>query len=326
MSTISTARSSSAVDRSARPGWPAIYASLTKARLSAMVLLTTLVGFVLATPTIDWTRLAWTILGTGLAACAANVLNQLWEIRRDARMHRTLGRPLPAGHISARHAFIAGVVLAYAGVAVLALLVNLTAAAIAFVNILAYVFVYTPLKTRTTLNTLVGAICGALPPIIGWVAAGGSLSQLTPGGWALALVLFVWQIPHFLALAWMYRRDYRRGGYQMLPVIDTSGGMTGRVIVLSTLLLVPVGLVAVLAGLAGWIYAVGSVVLGLLMIVPGIMLCMQRSDVRARRLFLASLVYLPVLLGLMVVDRVDQPVVTAPGVVVLGPGLAPIDR
>ncbi len=282
-----------------------------------MVVFTTAVGFIMAgAGSIDWVRLLWTVLGTSLAAGAANALNQLVEVRRDALMSRTHQRPLPCGALSLRHSFVLAMLLAYSGLAILAMLVNLAAAGLALLTLLIYIFAYTPLKTRTSLNTLVGAICGAIPPMIGWVGAAGSLDY---GAWVLALLLFVWQIPHFLALAWLYRNDYKRGGFIMLPVIDPSGRLTGRVVVLMTLVLLPLGVAAALSGLAGWLYAFGSIVLGLWLLKLGLRLHALRSDSNARRLFLASLVYLPALLCLMVIDRgpaatgdtVQQPAVLA---------------
>ena len=266
-----------------------------------MVVFTTAVGFIMATAgTIDWLRLLWTVLGTSLAAGAASALNQLAEVQRDALMSRTHQRPLPCGALSPRHSFIVAMLMAYIGLAILAILVNLAAAGLALLTLLIYIFAYTPLKTRTSLNTLVGAICGAIPPMIGWVGAAGSLNY---GAWVLALLLFVWQIPHFLALAWLYRKDYERGGFAMLPVIDPTGRLTGRVVVLMTLVLLPLGVAAALSGLAGWLYAFGSIALGLWLLRLGLRLHAQRSDSNARRVFLASLVYLPALLCLMVIDR-----------------------
>jgi protoheme IX farnesyltransferase len=276
---------------------------LTKARLSALVLLTTAVGFVMGGPSaagLDWPRLLLTVAGTALAAGAANALNQVLEVRRDRRMHRTRGRPLPSGAIGVRHAVVFSCVAACAGLTILALAVNLAAAGLALATICIYIGLYTPLKTRSTLNTLVGAVCGATPPMIGWVAATG---RLEPGAWILGGLLFVWQIPHFFALAWLYRDDYARGGFAMLPVVDRTGRLTGQVVVLTSLSLVPLALAATLAGLAGWVYTAGSVVLGLWILGFGTRLYTQRTEASARRLFLASIVYLPVLLCLMVADR-----------------------
>jgi protoheme IX farnesyltransferase len=281
------------------------YCTLTKARLSLLVLMTTAVGFVLASPGVDWLRLLWTILGTALTAGAANALNQIMELHRDARMHRTRERPIASGVISVVHGYTVGVVMAYAGLAVLGLLVNLGAAAIALATILIYVLVYTPLKSRTTLNTLPGAVCGALPPVIGWVAATGSVGREAV---LLAAILFVWQLPHFFALAWLYREDYERGGFRMLPIIDESGRLTCRVIVLTSLILIPTSFAMVLVGLSSWIYAIGALGLGLMMIVASLRLYRERTDANARRVFLVSLVYLPVLLALLLVDRAPQSV------------------
>jgi protoheme IX farnesyltransferase len=284
-------------------GLIAVYLELAKARLSALVLLTTAVGFVMGSPVaagIDWIRLLLTVAGTALAAGAANALNQVFESPRDGRMKRTRGRPLPSGAIGVPHALLFSCATAGAGLAILALAANLTAAGLALVTICVYVCLYTPLKTRSTLNTLVGAVCGAIPPMIGWVAATGGLEA---GAWILGALLFVWQIPHSFALAWMYREDYARGGFAMLPVVDRAGWLTGQVVVLTSLSLVPLALAATLAGLTGWVYAAGSVVLGLWILSFGARLYTQRTGASARRLFRASIVYLPVLLCLMVADR-----------------------
>jgi protoheme IX farnesyltransferase len=235
-----------------------------------------------------------------MAAASAAMLNQLAEARRDARMLRTAGRPLPAGHATPRSVFVTGTLTGYAGCALLAWQVNLVSAALAGANILLYVFLYTPLKPRTTLNTLVGAVTGAIPPMIGWVAVTG---RTAPGAWALFGILFVWQIPHFLALAWMYRADYALGGFAMLPSRDEGGRVTAQACLLSSLMLAPVGLLATLTGVAGYWYAGASVLLALWLAWLSARFLAQRDDARARRLFLASLAYLPLLLGAMVADR-----------------------
>ncbi len=286
-----------------------LYLRLAKARLSALVVVTTAVGFIMApAPTgsvgFDWMRFVMTALGTALAAGGANALNQLLEIRRDGLMHRTRQRPLPSGELGVTHGLLVSLAMAYAGLAVLALTVNLAAAGLALITIVTYLALYTPLKTRTTLNTLAGAVCGAIPPMIGWVAASG---RLDPGAWVLGVILFVWQIPHFFALAWLYREDYRRGGFAMLPVIDPDGRLTGQVVVVSSLLLLPVALAATLFGLAGWVYALGSTIAGLWLLSFGVHLLARRTQENAKRLFLASVIYLPVLLCLMVVDRIPPP-------------------
>ncbi len=281
---------------------PGLYLQLTKARLSGLVLLTAAAGYVMAGAGagLDWPRLLWTLLGTGLAAGAANALNQVVEAGLDGLMHRTRQRPLPAGALSAAHAFVFSMLAAFAGLAILGLLVNLLSAALALVTILVYILLYTPLKRVTTLNTLVGAVCGAIPPMIGWAAAAG---RLEPGAWVLAALLFVWQIPHFLALAWMYRDDYARARFAMLPVADSSGRITSQVVVVTSLTLIPVALSATLFGLAGWVYAIVALLLGCWLAGLGARLYAQRSDANARRLFVASITYLPALLAIMVADR-----------------------
>ncbi len=284
-----------------KKGFIGVWMELTKARLNGLVLVTTAVGFVLAEPAvIDWLRLFWTMLGTGLAAASAAMLNQLLERRRDALMHRTAGRPLPSGRIGGLPVFVLGSLAGYAGVTVLALGTSVMAAALALINILVYVLVYTPLKPHTTLNTLVGAVCGAIPPMIGWVAVTG---KLQPGAWTLGALLFVWQMPHFMALAWMYREDYRRGGMTMLSVVDQDGEMTARVMVLSSLMLVPIALAVTIGGLAGWSSAIINVLLALAMAGMSWRFYVRRSDAVARQSFFASIIYLPIVMAALVLDR-----------------------
>ncbi|HUU82633.1 MAG TPA: heme o synthase [Phycisphaerae bacterium] len=278
-----------------------IYLELTKARLVALVLVTTLVGYVIGSDgAIHWPKLAWTLIGTALAALGANALNQWMEAQRDERMERTRNRPLPSGRMTARHAFGVALSAVVAAPIVLCLATNLLAAVLALAATLIYLALYTPLKSRSPLCTLVGAVCGALPPMVGWCAATG---RLGPGAWVLGATLFAWQIPHSLALAWLYRDDYARGGFRMLPVVDRAGNATGVIVILWSLALLPIGLAATLVGLAGWRYAVGSLLLGTALLALGIKLYRQRSDLSARRLFLASIIYLPLLLGFMVADR-----------------------
>lgn len=278
-----------------------IYLELAKARLSGLVLLTTLVGAVLASQEGTWSwRLLWTMAGTGLAAAGANALNQWWEREPDARMARTRQRPLPAGRLQPVWALFWGLASATAGVGVLAWLVNLLAAGLALSVVLLYTLVYTPLKRRSSFSTLVGAVCGAIPPLIGWAA---SASRLETGAWLLAALLFVWQMPHFFALGWLYRQDYELGGYKMLPVVDSRGDLTCRVLLMFAMVLVPLGLTVTLAGVAGPIFGLGSALLGLVWLATGYRLYRQRTDVNARRVFLGSLVYLPLVLVLMVADR-----------------------
>ncbi len=277
------------------------YAELGKLRLTSLVVATTAVGFAVApSGRGDLLRLAVTVLGTMLAALGANGLNQWIERERDARMERTRRRPLPAGRLSAARALAVSIGWSAAGVLLLAALVNVLTALLALAVVLLYAGVYTPLKTRSTLNTLVGAVCGAVPPVMGWTAATGSLA---PGGLVLAGVLFVWQIPHFLALAWLHREDYERGGYCMLPAWDRTGRLSALMVLLYSLALVPVALAGHLAGLAGLSYALAAVLLGCGIAAFGLFLVTDRSRRNARRVFLASLLYLPLLLGVMVADR-----------------------
>ena len=278
-----------------------IYGELSKIRLSLMVVITTGTGFVLASPSgINWLTLLWTLVGTTACAGSAAALNQLAEGSRDKLMHRTSNRPLPAGLVSKAHAFVFGVVLAYIGVATLSFGANIEAAGIALLTILIYVLIYTPLKPRTSFNTIVGAVVGALPPLIGWVAASDSIGR---GGLILAGILFVWQIPHFLALAWMYREDYVRGGFKMLPAIDPSGELTSRVSVMTSLCLIPLALFMTHVGSTGFLFAIAGTILGGFMTMRSIAFWRKRDDASARRLFFASIIYLPLLLVCMLLDR-----------------------
>lgn len=277
------------------------YLILFKARLCGMVLITTGVGYLVASaPGIAWGRLLVVLVGTGLAAFGASALNQWLERVPDALMRRTRLRPLPAGRMSARQALTAGLAVSVAGPLVLWLGAGWLPAALALATILLYVLVYTPLKRRSTLNTAVGAISGALPPVIGWAGAGQGLGL---GAGLLFALLFLWQMPHFFALAWMYRDDYARGGYKMLPVMDPQGRLTFPVTAVFALLLIPLGLIVTVAGLAGIWFALGSLALGAWWSVLSLRLARSGSDRDARRVFLASLAYLPLVLGLMVVDR-----------------------
>ena len=286
--------------REPRDGLFANLGELSKARLNALVLGTTAVGFAIAPTDQPASVLFWTLVGTGLVAASASMLNQLVEMDRDGRMLRTEHRPLPAGLVSRRSVFVLGVVIAYVGVVVLGLMVNLLASGLALANLLIYVLVYTPLKPRTTLNTLVGAICGSIPPMIGWAAATDGISN---GAWLLGALLFVWQLPHFFALAMIYRVDYERGGFAMLPVVDERGEITAQVILITSLILIPLGLSATALGISGWISGIVAVSLGGMMSVLALMLYIRRTDQAARKVFFGSLAYLPIVLGAMVIDR-----------------------
>jgi len=283
------------------PRLMSLYGELSKIRLSLMVVITTGTGFIMASPLgIDWMMLLWTLIGTTACAGSAAALNQLAEGSRDKLMLRTVNRPLPAGNISKAHAFIFGVVLTYVGVAVLSFGASIEAAGIALLTILIYVFIYTPLKPRTSFNTFVGAIVGGLPPLIGWVAASDSIGS---GGWILAGILFIWQIPHFLALAWMYREDYERGGFVMLPALDATGELTARVSVMSSLCLIPLALFMTLVGTTGLLFAIAGTILGGFLTMKSIQFWRKRDDATARRLFFTSIIYLPLLLLFMILSR-----------------------
>lgn len=332
-----------------------MYAELTKARLSMLVVVTAAVGFLLGSPqgvnwletlwqmllsllggrpgdglalalaglrTIDWVGLLVVVAGVGLAAAGTSALNQWMEVDRDRAMHRTAERPLPARHMSRNEAFFAGVTMVAGGAGLVFLFANPLAGTLTLFTAAIYIFIYTPMKARSTLNTLVGAVCGAIPPMIGWAAAADTIAL---GAWALAGILFIWQLPHFLALAWMYREDYERGGFRMLPIVDRSGELTGQVAMVTSLLLIPLGLMAALAlrapaavpGQAGQVasgfdgglmYAAVAFALGGLMFVKALALYRRRTHSAARGLFLASIIYLPLLLGALVLDQPRPPV------------------
>lgn len=270
-------------------------AELVKARLTALVLLTTLAGFYLGwVGRLNYGLLAHTLLGTVLVAAGAAALNQLIERGLDARMHRTRERPLPAGRMTPETALGIGFLTSVTGLLELAWAVNLLSAVLAAITLAVYLFVYTPLKRVSTLNTLVGAVPGALPPMLGWVAARGSLDA---GAWALFGILFCWQLPHFLAIAWLYREDYARGGFVMLPMVDPDGRRTGWQAVNYAVLLLMVSLTPTLLGLATPVYFLVALILGLGLMAFAVRLLLERSARRARQLFLASIIYLPLLLA-----------------------------
>lgn len=273
-------------------------AELTKLRLASLVLVTTLVGFLLGWQgPMDFLILAATLLGTGLCAAGAGALNQWWERDHDALMKRTRQRPLPAGRLHATDALLLGAACALGGIILLAGVVNLRAAFLAFATIAIYLFVYTPMKRMSTLNTLIGAVPGALPPLIGWVAARGRYDL---EGCLLFAILWFWQMPHFLAIAWMYREDYAQAGFVMLSGGDPDGSVTSRQAVLYTVCLTVVSLAPAVLGFAGPVYFFGALVLGGLFCAAGIRFLLHRDRLSARRLFFASILYLPLVLGLLV--------------------------
>ncbi len=294
---IETMDSTSLTSRSV---W-SVFSDLVKARLTTLVLLTTLAGFYLASSeAMEITLLLHTLVGTALLACGSSVLNQYIERHHDAKMPRTERRPLPAGLMHPEKAFWFGVVLSVAGSLYTWLLVNLLTCILGTLTLLLYIFVYTPLKRWTSFNTIVGAIPGAIPPLMGWTAVRGSLDA---GGWALFLILFLWQLPHFLAIAWMYKEEYGQAGYVMLPNVDPSGKKTAFHALVYTLILVPCSLLVVYFNVAGGIYAVGALLLGLGFIWQSVKFSWTLDRTRARQLFFYSIIYLPLLLLLMTFDK-----------------------
>ena len=283
---------------------PWAYVVLTKPDVTFLVVITTVAGFYLgSTGPMDWARLALTLFGTLLVAGGTAALNQYVERDMDAVMRRTAARPLPTGTLKPSEVLIFGAATIVFGTAWLALTVNALAAFIAFATCASYLALYTPLKTRTTLATAVGAIPGALPPLIGWAAARGSLSE---GGWILFAILFVWQFPHFMAIAWMYREDYARAGIQMLPVVDRKGDATFNVIVSFSAILVPVSLLPSVMGMAGIRYFFGALVLGMILLQVSLWANRARTNVRAKWLMHATVIHIPVLLAWMIFDKMGR--------------------
>jgi heme o synthase len=282
-------------------GWVAIYADLFKARLTLLVLLTTAVGFYLGfRGPMDYLLMLHTLLGTALVASGASALNQLFERNYDAKMLRTRDRPLPSGHLQPQTVLLVGSASSILGLIYLASAVNFTTSLIGAFSLLGYLFVYTPLKRVTWLNTAVGAVPGALPPLIGWAAARGDLSG---AGWTLFAIQALWQLPHFMAIAWIYRAEYARAGFKMLPVVDGEGGRTGRQTVGYSLVLLPLSLSPYLFNLAGPVYFTGALILGLSFLWFAVRFARDVSVLRARQLFYASVLYLPLLLAAMVLDK-----------------------
>ncbi len=275
---------------------------LTKPGITRLVVLTSAAGFYLGSSgAFDFVRFVHALIGVALAASGSNALNQFAEREIDARMKRTRWRPLPTARLGKNEALAFGLTLGALGILQLLLFVNLTAAALVAASLSSYVLVYTPLKRLTWWCTLVGALPGALPILAGWTAAGRSIDA---PGLALFGILFLWQMPHFFALAWMYREDYMRGGLRMLTAYDPTGRRTARQIVLYCIALLGVSLLPSAFGVSGLVYLVGAVVLGTAFLLLGGTLVYQRSEHQARRVFLGSVLYLPALLLLMVVDKV----------------------
>ncbi len=277
------------------------YLELTKPRITLLILVCTAVGYWFGCGTsVQWTILAHALLGTALLASGTSALNQWYEVDSDAKMRRTRGRPLPAGRIKRARGLAFGLLLSAAGFADLLYGTNRLAAALGLFTLLSYLMVYTPLKQRSPASTTVGAIPGAMPPLIGYAAARGGLDA---GALALFLILFVWQFPHFYAIAWMYREDYARGGIKMLPVIEPDGESTAKRIVTCSVLLIPISLMPRFLGMTGLIYPAAAIAAGLALLYFGVRLGRERTFARARHVLLASVFYLPALLAVMVLDR-----------------------
>lgn len=286
------------------------YVELTKPRITWLILMSTAIGYFFGMPrasdwreflgNLDLLSLFHTIMGTGLIASGTAALNQWYEREADRRMRRTAQRPLPAGRLSADRALVFGIALSIAGFVELWLGVNLLSGAIGAFTLASYLFLYTPLKQKTWWSTTVGAIPGAMPPVIGYAAAAGVVSR---EALVLGAILFLWQFPHFYAIAWMYKDDYARAGIRMLPVVEPDGRSTARQIVVYGMALIPVSLTPALMGMSGIVYGIGALVLGLWFLYSGVRVALDRNILRARHVLLASVFYLPLIYGLMLLDR-----------------------
>ena len=283
------------------PSRMADFLALTKPRLNSLVVVTAAIGYYLGTAgDVQLRALVHAVLGIALVAGGAAGLNQVYERDTDSLMFRTRMRPLAAQRVTTTEAVVFSVVLAVLGIGILAVSSNLLAAWLALLTLVSYNAIYTPMKRRSQLATLVGAVPGALPPMIGWVAARGAL---TAEAWALFAIVFVWQIPHFMAIAWLYRADFSRAGFPLLPVVEPTGKSAARQAVLFSLVLVPLSLAPYFLKMSGPAYAVGALAgsLGLLWLAASF--AIKRTDERARLLFLGSIAYLPLLWGMLIVDR-----------------------
>jgi protoheme IX farnesyltransferase len=279
----------------------AAYLELTKPRITFLIVLTAAAGFALASPgRVDYRAMLTAMVGIALLSSGIATLNQYMEKDLDALMRRTANRPLPTGKLLSWEALAFGVGLTVLAEIYLVVLVNPLSAVLGLTVIAGYLFAYTPLKTRTSLSTFVGAFPGAVPPLIGWASARGTIGV---EAWVLFAILFLWQFPHFLAIAWMYREDYARAGILMLPVVEPDGRVTGQQIVLYTVMLLPVSLLPTFLGTAGKIYFAGALILGLVFLYFSLRAAFSKSRQAARQLLLASVIYLPLLFILMVLDR-----------------------
>jgi protoheme IX farnesyltransferase len=280
----------------------AVFSELIKARLTSLVLMTSAVGFYLGERgAMDWILFFNSLAATALVASGAAALNQLLERDYDAKMRRTQDRPLPSGRLQPATVALFGGVISVAGLVYLAVAVNLLTSVLGAVTLVSYLFIYTPLKRVTWLNTAIGAIPGGLPPLMGWTAARGELSG---EGWALFAILAFWQIPHFFAIAWMYRDEYAKAGFVMLPNVDADGRRTAQQTVSHALVLLIASLCPFVFKMAGTIYLAGAIILGIGFLYCAIQFSRQLNLASARILFLASILYLPLLLAAMVCDKV----------------------
>src|ERR1044071_9658460 len=279
----------------------AAYLELTKPRITFLIVLTSAAGFALASSSrIDYAGLISSMFGIALLSSGIATINQYLERDLDSLMRRTAARPLPSGRLLPWEALMFGASLIVLAVIYLAVVVNPLTAVLGLTVVAGYLFGYTPLKTRTTLSTMVGAFPGAVPPLIGWAAARGTIGL---DAWVLFAILFLWQFPHFLAIAWMYREDYSRANILMLPVVEPDGRVTAQQIVVYTLMLVPVSLLPTALAISGKVYFVGAIVLGLLFLYSSLRAAFSMSRQQARRLLLASVLYLPLLFILMVLNQ-----------------------
>jgi protoheme IX farnesyltransferase len=287
--------------RSSRSGLIRDLVELVKARLTLLVLVTTAVGFYLgAEGPVNFAALLHTVFGTAAAAAGAAALNQWWEYNLDALMQRTRSRPVPAGRMRPRDAVILGSALSIFGVAYLAFVCNALSAALTAITIIIYIFAYTPLKRVSTFNTALGAVPGALPPMIGWAAARGTLNA---GAWMLFAILFFWQLPHFFAIAWMYRDDYARAGFQMISSDDRTGERSASQSVFFCMLLFIVAGLPAFLGIATVFYLLAELILGAVFVAVAMRFLKTRARADARRLFITSIIYLPLLLGALVLSK-----------------------
>lgn len=278
------------------------YLELTKPRITALVLITTLVGFYMgSSDELHHFILIHCIIGTALVAGGASALNQYLERDNDAQMIRTKDRPLPAQRLSEGDALLFAAAISIAGVVYLMTLTNVTTGTLAALTLLLYAFVYTPLKTKTAAAILIGAVPGAAPPILGWTAAGGNLDAM---GWSLFAIVFFWQMPHFLAIAWIYDEDYMRGGFPQLSVRKTGELSASRQIIFYSSVLVPVSLLPTIFGVTGTLYLFAAILLGFSYLGYGVAVAVYRSQTAARRLLRTSVLYLPIILIIMMIDKV----------------------